>query len=150
RAFHVTGVQTCALPISGRGRLGRPWADTGGEGLAMTLVAPVAAPDRLSLVGAMAAVFAIESALGRRVGIKWPNDVIVGGRKIAGVLVEIVDDRALIGIGINVRQSSWPAPLELIAASLFQLGVDARRESVAAQLVISTASALVAPDAALV
>jgi BirA family biotin operon repressor/biotin-[acetyl-CoA-carboxylase] ligase len=111
----------------GRGRLGRRWHDDEPDGVAMTavLVAEDAlAAARLGLAAAVGAAAAIESKLStaapssRRVGIKWPNDVLVDGRKIAGVLVERIGDRALVGIGVNVLQRSFPAELADRATSL--------------------------------
>jgi BirA family biotin operon repressor/biotin-[acetyl-CoA-carboxylase] ligase len=111
----------------GRGRLGRRWHDDEPDGVAMTAV--FAAEDalaaaRLGLAAAVGAAEAIESKLpptvspSRRVGIKWPNDVMVDGRKIAGVLVERIEGRALVGIGLNVLQRSFPAELADRATSL--------------------------------
>ncbi len=82
---------------SGRGRLGRAWADTGHEGIAVTFVIDAAPPERLAPACAVGAARAAEGLLALRgitgeargaVGIKWPNDVVAGGRKLAGVLVE--------------------------------------------------------------
>lgn len=117
---------------NGRGRLGRTWADTGEDGVAMTMVLPRDRPERLAIASAVGVAAAIDAILkthangthpGARVGIKWPNDVVINGRKIAGILIEQLDDRALIGIGINVNHQSWPPELSDRAISLAQLGV---------------------------
>lgn len=119
----------------GRGRLGRAWSSgargaapaqaSDGDappGVAVTFVLAPERSERLALLAGIAAAEAVEAHLGRPVGVKWPNDVIVDGRKIAGVLVE--QDRVLarVGIGINVRQRDWPADLRAIAISLSQAG----------------------------
>lgn len=113
--------------VAGRGRLRRAWADTAEEGVALTLVVERAAPERLAIAAAIGVAHAVEALLQRPVGIKWPNDVLVDGGKVAGVLIEQFDQLALIGIGINVRQSSWPMELEGRAISLLQLGADVDR-----------------------
>lgn len=114
---------------AGRGRLGRAWQDTGDHGVAMTVVLKADRPERMAVVTAVATAFAIMTALkvcpGSRhpaIGIKWPNDIMAGARKVAGILVEVVGDRALVGIGINVSQPSWPPELAGRAVSLRQLG----------------------------
>lgn len=113
----------------GRGRLGRLWADTGEEGVAMTAIVPRDRSERLAVAAAVAVCLAMERLCRDRVRvmIKWPNDIIVNGRKLAGILVEQVADCALIGIGINVHQSDWPDDLSDRAVSLGQLGVQADR-----------------------
>lgn len=114
----------------GRGRLGRTWIDTGEDGVSMTLVLPDVRSERLAIAGGVAAAKAIALACNGAtidVRIKWPNDVLANGRKIAGVLVECADGRAYLGIGINVHQQSWPGELAHSAISLAQLGVAADR-----------------------
>ena len=111
----------------GRGRLGRRWLDDEPTGVAVTAV--LKAPDaisaaRLGLAAAVGVADAIESMLPsdsdstRRVGIKWPNDVMADDRKIAGVLVERAEGRAFVGIGLNVLQTHFPPELEAKATSL--------------------------------
>ncbi|MBO7720956.1 MAG: hypothetical protein J6T01_00965, partial [Kiritimatiellae bacterium] len=55
-----------------------------------------------------------------RVAVKWPNDVLVDGRKIAGILCERHGDNVIVGIGVNVRQREWPAELEGRATSVLE------------------------------
>ena len=107
---------------AGRGRLGRTWADTHEQGIAATIVADRAPSERLAIACAVGVAQAAEALLGRSVGIKWPNDIVVDGRKLAGVLIEQSDQRALIGIGMNVFQTHWPQELAGRAVSLVQLG----------------------------
>ena len=115
--------------LRGRGRLGRAWEDTGEDGVAMTMVVQRDRPERLAIASAVGACLGIERLCGEqaKVRIKWPNDVLANERKIAGILVEQVDDRALIGVGVNVRQTVWPEALADRAVSLTQLGVDVDR-----------------------
>lgn len=107
--------------IAGRGRLGRRWAADHGEGIALTLSVAVQPPERLSIASAIAACEAAEHFAGQRLGIRWPNDIMANGRKLAGILIEQQGDTALVGIGMNVNQISWPGNLAPIAISLRQL-----------------------------
>ena len=113
---------------AGRGRLGRTWAAPPGASLlASVLLRPHLPPDSLHLVTAavaLAASDACRSGAGVEPGLKWPNDLLVGDRKLAGVLAEADLGSAggpavVVGIGINVN---WPDPLpeelEAIATSL--------------------------------
>jgi BirA family biotin operon repressor/biotin-[acetyl-CoA-carboxylase] ligase len=111
----------------GRGRLGRVWVDEPGTGLAFSIVLdpppPVARWPELTLVAARA----VAAAVGAGATIKDPNDVLVGGRKVAGILAE-ASDRVVLGIGVNVRSAPWPGAgfvdagrLELLVAILDEL-----------------------------
>ena len=123
--------------VAGRGRLGRGWEDPRAEGIAVTFVTGAAPAERLSLASAVGAAEAAEKVLGRPVGIKWPNDVVVSRRKLAGVLTEVADGRALIGVGMNVRQTDWPPELAGRAVSLAQLGARVDRLDVLVTLLRS-------------
>ena len=108
---------------AGRGRHGRAWAAVPGQSLLFTLVLrPALAPDRLGLVPLAAglAVADVADAFGAAATLKWPNDVRVAGRKLAGVLTETTwaagRPRVLLGVGLNVAQATFPA--DLAATSL--------------------------------
>ncbi|MFM7134306.1 MAG: biotin--[acetyl-CoA-carboxylase] ligase [Planctomycetota bacterium] len=135
---------------SGRGRLGRAWADTGLDGVAATFVVEPQPPERIALAGALAAARAVERSLGRRVGVKWPNDIVVDGRKLAGVLVERRGDRMNVGIGINVAQRGFDETLAARATSLAILGSAVDRLEVLCALVDALDAALVSSDGELV
>jgi BirA family biotin operon repressor/biotin-[acetyl-CoA-carboxylase] ligase len=109
---------------AGRGRLGRAWADTGEAGTACTFVVALDAEglEKLAIASAVGTAHAVEAVLGRPVGIKWPNDIVIDGRKLAGILIETAGGAASIGVGINVFQLDWPADLADRAVSLAQLG----------------------------
>jgi len=143
-------VVTAWRQTAGRGRFGRQWADTATAGVAATFVVEPQPAERLALAGAVAAAEAVEAALGVRVGIKWPNDIVVSGRKLAGVLIEIRSGRALVGIGINCMQDRFDGELESRATSLAMLGARVERLEVLASLVAALDRALAATDAALV
>jgi BirA family biotin operon repressor/biotin-[acetyl-CoA-carboxylase] ligase len=89
---------------AGRGRLGRTWADSALMfSLALYPRRPVARWPELTLVAATA----VAAAVGPEATIKHPNDVMVDGRKVAGILAE-ASTRVVLGIGINVGSAGWP------------------------------------------
>jgi BirA family transcriptional regulator, biotin operon repressor / biotin---[acetyl-CoA-carboxylase] ligase len=126
-ASHGT-VVTARHQTAGRGRRGRAWWDAPGESLLLSvLLRPAVPADRvsqLSLVAALAVTDALASASAILGHIRWPNDVLVDGRKIAGILPDVVcgtDGRvehAVVGIGVNLDQRAFPAPLTGQATSL--------------------------------
>jgi BirA family transcriptional regulator, biotin operon repressor / biotin---[acetyl-CoA-carboxylase] ligase len=91
----------------GRGRLGRTWLDEPGAGLTFSVVLtpppPVARWPELTLLAA----HAVADELGDGAAIKHPNDVLVDGRKVAGILAE-AGSRVVLGVGINVGSAPWP------------------------------------------
>jgi BirA family biotin operon repressor/biotin-[acetyl-CoA-carboxylase] ligase len=125
---------TAARQTAGRGRRGRAW-DTGAGNLATTLLlrpdAPQAVTGQLSFAAALAAAeMASHFAPGANISVKWPNDVLAEGRKLAGLLLEggpQKDKQAwlAIGIGVNLACHPGPQPGSLAATSLPQLGVAA-------------------------
>jgi BirA family transcriptional regulator, biotin operon repressor / biotin---[acetyl-CoA-carboxylase] ligase len=121
-------VVTARHQTAGRGRRGRHWWDEHGQSLLMSVLLrpsiPTAHAPQLSLVAGLAVADALVTAAGVDAQIRWPNDVLVGGKKICGVLPEAVsraDGRVghvLLGIGINVDQSEFPDDLRDQATSL--------------------------------
>lgn len=109
---------------SGRGRLGRDWIETPGKGLAISLViSPTSIPTLIPLV-AGAALVAVLRERGVDSWTKWPNDVYIGDRKVAGILTEMPSaDRVIVGLGVNVRYSRDELPLDT-ATSLAAEGFD--------------------------
>ena len=108
----------------GRGRLGRAWQAPAGTSLLFSIVlVPHVPPDRLpelSLVAGAAIAEAIEAETGLRATVKHPNDVLVRGRKVAGILAESAEGRVVLGVGVNVSQTEaqLPARAEHPATSL--------------------------------
>lgn len=99
----------------GKGRHGRQWvAPAGTSVLASVMLHPPAERHlpELSLVAALAAAEAIEGATGLTAQIKWPNDVMVNRRKVAGILCELSDGAVVCGIGLNVNQAREELPLD--------------------------------------
>jgi BirA family biotin operon repressor/biotin-[acetyl-CoA-carboxylase] ligase len=116
-------VAVCDEQTAGRGRLGRAWHAPPGTAILCSILLRPPADRRLpelSLVAGMAATDAAERALGLAAQIKWPNDVMVNRRKVAGVLAEARDGAVVVGIGINVNQTrdQLPADARLPSASL--------------------------------
>jgi len=135
--------------FAGRGRLGRTWADTGEYGVAITIVTERARPERLAIVGAITAALAAEHIAERDVGIKWPNDIYIDHRKLAGILIEQVDSKALVGVGMNVHQQDWPDELAARAVSLAQLGINVDRIDVICSILRSFGLAIAMTDSQL-
>ena len=101
---------------AGQGRHGHSWHSEAGTGLYCSIVlqpSPV-----LTLALGLAAAEAIASTYGIACDLRWPNDLMVGPRKVAGILVQLVEGRAIAGIGINVNHSVFPAALAGEATSL--------------------------------
>jgi BirA family biotin operon repressor/biotin-[acetyl-CoA-carboxylase] ligase len=113
----------CDVQTAGRGRLGRGWeAPPGTSILCSVLLEPPVGSDLppLSLVGGLAAAQAVERATGLGAQIKWPNDVMLNRRKVAGVLAEASGRAVVLGIGLNVNQTRAELPVggNVPAASL--------------------------------
>jgi len=122
---------------SGRGRKGRPWFSPKGSNIYLTLTVDLMDP-RLSIVTGVAVREAIADLVGGAapVEIKWPNDIIVNGKKVCGILCESRRITA-IGIGINVGKQIWPPDLQGKAISLAEvLGRDPTREHVLEKVVL--------------
>lgn len=126
---------------AGRGRFGRRWLAPPGVNLSFTvLVRPtLAVLERLSMIAALAVADGVRAAAGVEVAFKWPNDVQVDGRKLAGILIEAelageVPAFALVGIGLNVNLETAREPeIAPLAVSLRDLaGREVARESVLA------------------
>jgi BirA family transcriptional regulator, biotin operon repressor / biotin---[acetyl-CoA-carboxylase] ligase len=99
----------------GRGRLGRRWEAAPGTSILVSVMLHPPHERRLpelSLVAALAATEAVDAATGLSTQIKWPNDVMLDGRKVAGILSELTDSAVVVGIGINVNQASDELPLD--------------------------------------
>ena len=107
----IAGEQT-----AGQGRHGHGWHSAAGSGLYCSLVLerrPV-----LTLTLGLATADALARAAGVECDLRWPNDVMLGGKKVAGILVQLSGATAVAGIGINLHHTAFPADLEAIATSL--------------------------------
>lgn len=122
---------------AGKGRRGRCWQSPAGSSISMSiLLRPVMNPSdapMLTLVMAYAATKALREKTELDIGIKWPNDLVVSGKKISGILTEMsaeIDyiNHVVIGIGINVNMESFPEDIAKTATSLrIEAGKEFRR-----------------------
>jgi BirA family transcriptional regulator, biotin operon repressor / biotin---[acetyl-CoA-carboxylase] ligase len=140
------GVAVMALKqTGGRGRSGHTWISPAGKNLAISLLLrPRIPPDEIPILGLMAAVAVAETVEAKgvsRAELKWPNDVLVSGRKLAGILPEagMIGNSVsyvIMGVGLNVNSdiSEFPLDLQGSVTSLFMCAsrqcdlVDAARE----------------------
>jgi BirA family transcriptional regulator, biotin operon repressor / biotin---[acetyl-CoA-carboxylase] ligase len=104
---------------AGIGRHGHSWHSEPGAGLYLSVVLrlPETSPI-LTLALGLAAVDAIRNVAGVVCDLRWPNDVLAGGRKVAGIIVQMADSAAIAGIGINVNHALFPPDLAELATSL--------------------------------
>ncbi|MDP1652198.1 MAG: biotin--[acetyl-CoA-carboxylase] ligase [Rhodocyclaceae bacterium] len=110
---------------TGRGRRGRAWFSAPGDSLTFSLLwrfAPGTAPAGLSLAAGLAVVQALEKLGAGRTALKWPNDILLGAKKLAGILIELQPGAphvAVIGIGLNLRlPAAMPDELKCQSAAL--------------------------------
>ena len=116
---------------AGRGRLGRTWETPSGTALLASFVMPARSLASLAAGGAAA------HACGPRARLKWPNDVLLDGGKLAGILAELHGDRVVLGIGINL---TWAPP----GAAMLGPGTD--RDGLLDRLVAELGRWFAAPD----
>jgi BirA family biotin operon repressor/biotin-[acetyl-CoA-carboxylase] ligase len=127
RALGLGAVVVAGRQTAGRGQQGNRWADTGCDGLAVSVVLEATTKPERSRAVASAIAVALGELLPRRLRVKAPNDVMLDGRKLAGVLIEQADGLAVIGVGINVGQERFEGELAQTAVSLMQAGVSRDR-----------------------
>ncbi|MCH7689835.1 MAG: biotin--[acetyl-CoA-carboxylase] ligase [candidate division Zixibacteria bacterium] len=125
-------VITAEKQTLGRGRLGRSWHSPEKVGAYISIIiTPKMSPEKapgLSVMTALAAAETFEKYCPGKVRIKWPNDVLIGNRKVAGVLTELYTknnkiDYVIVGIGINInqKQTDFPQTIRKLATSLRQV-----------------------------
>ena len=105
----------CDEQTEGRGRLGRSWNAPPGTAILASLLLrppPKRVVSEISLVAGTAVAEALENAIGLAVQVKWPNDVMLNRRKIAGILAEASDGAVIVGIGVNVNQERGDLPVD--------------------------------------
>jgi BirA family biotin operon repressor/biotin-[acetyl-CoA-carboxylase] ligase len=135
-ALVVAGEQT-----AGRGRLGRHWFAPAGTSLLCSLQLRPSVPSErlpeLTGVAARACADAIAALTGLEPELKFPNDVLVGGRKVAGILAEAREERVVLGLGVNVNvpAAELPQEVDLPATSLLvETGRELERAALLAEL----------------
>ena len=116
---------------AGRGRLGRAWHSEKTSGIYLSLILrPPLGPQQaplLTLAAGLAAHDAVKDVTGLKVELRWPNDLLLGGKKFCGILTEMQAEATrlhyvVVGIGVNVNHARLPAELEKIATSLALAG----------------------------
>lgn len=126
-AAHGTMV-VADMQTEGRGRRGRQWKTVSGESVAMSLLLrPEIHPENasmLTLVSALALTDAIDSMTETPCCIKWPNDIVLNGKKLCGILTEMSTELdyihyVVIGSGVNVNQTTLPEEIQDMATSLY-------------------------------
>ncbi|WP_422443555.1 biotin--[acetyl-CoA-carboxylase] ligase [Thermoanaerobacterium sp. DL9XJH110] len=113
--------------VGGKGRMGRAWVSPRGAGIWLSMIlrpdlVPYEAP-KLTMLTAVAVAETIKGGTGLDAAIKWPNDVMINGKKVCGILTEISAEMdavnyVVIGIGINVNNDDFPGELKDRATSL--------------------------------
>ncbi|MFC1892600.1 biotin--[acetyl-CoA-carboxylase] ligase [Chloroflexota bacterium] len=129
---------------AGRGRMGRSWlSPKGSAALSIVLYPVVAHLPSLIMLASLAVVHTIEIVTGLSSGIKWPNDVLIGGRKVCGILIESdvrgsTADYTVIGIGINVnlKPSDFPEISPAATSLSDELGRNVSRLTVVQRLLV--------------
>ena len=135
------GLVVCAdMQTAGRGRRGRSWQSSKGENLLFSLLLrPGIAPDKapqITLLMALAVTKILREDYGLEAKIKWPNDVVLNGKKVCGILTEMFlkgnsSDYVIVGTGINVNQTIIPEELfESATSLLLQEGCEFSREDI--------------------
>lgn len=117
---------TAEEQTAGRGRRGRSWSSPPGENLYFTaLLCPKLPAEKVPMLtpAAALAVCRVLRAAGIQARIKWPNDVVIGGKKVCGILTELLWDgsggcQVAVGIGINVNREEFPAEIRDVATSM--------------------------------
>jgi BirA family biotin operon repressor/biotin-[acetyl-CoA-carboxylase] ligase len=110
RGLGEGAVAACEQQTAGRGRMGRTWASPWGAGVLFSIaLIPRTPPDRLPPLGLVVAE-AVCEATWPDAAVRWPNDVVVAGRKLAGVLAELREGRLVVGIGVNANLTADELP----------------------------------------
>jgi BirA family biotin operon repressor/biotin-[acetyl-CoA-carboxylase] ligase len=127
RAIAVSDTQT-----AGRGRMGRAWHSPPGRNIYMSMLLPLRLPPArspsITLVAGLSVAVSIEHAAGVYLQVKWPNDLFGNGKKVVGILAEMVAEldetrSVVIGVGVNVnmKQEEFPGEISSSATSLREL-----------------------------
>lgn len=139
--LHGTAI-VAEAQTAGIGRHGHIWHSEPGTGLYVSIVLRLPLSPREMPILTLALGLAVSEAIGLSTGLacdlRWPNDILAGGKKLAGILVQIVDGAAIAGIGINVNHETFPDWIAAEATSIrIAAGHSADRESVLIQLLRS-------------
>lgn len=124
----IADTQTC-----GRGRLGRSWESEKGGGIYMSLLLKPDIPAEVAPQLTLVAGIAVCKALGNA-KIKWPNDIIIGNKKVCGILTEMSHKNVICGIGINANTKKFPAELDFATSLYLERGRKVRKEKIVADV----------------
>ena len=104
--FAPMGAVWTTCQTEGRGRLGRAWSNAAGQAIYYSVgyTLPMKQPAALPLFASLAIARAIQDKFNVEVQVKWPNDLLIGGKKVAGILCESVNGTYICGVGINLEQ----------------------------------------------
>lgn len=131
------GIVVSDTQTVGKGRMGRYWASEKGKGLWMSLLLRpeilTESASSITMVAAAAMCQAIEQVSGAKVGIKWPNDLIVNGKKVCGILTEMGAELSMLhyivlGLGVNINQGHFDKEIEDKATSLYLEGYEVSKK----------------------
>lgn len=117
----------------GKGRLGRTWQSPAGASLSLSILLKPRSEKELawSTLIAGLSIVSVLADLKLTSGIKWPNDVLVGGKKLCGILASIHEDSLIMGIGLNLKPFDDQVPT---ATSLSELGLNVSLDEIAARI----------------
>jgi BirA family biotin operon repressor/biotin-[acetyl-CoA-carboxylase] ligase len=116
---------------AGQGRHGHSWHSEKGLGLYLSVILQREPAPALTMALGLATAEAITTATGIICDLRWPNDVMIGNRKAAGILTQLLESAAIAGIGVNVNHPSFPAALAEEATSLrIESGQEQSREQI--------------------
>ena len=125
--------------LAGKGRLGRTWSSPTQTGIWMSLILrPSILPQyasQLTLVAGLCMCETLREVTGLEASIKWPNDIVVNGKKVCGILTEMsaeIDgiNYIILGIGVNVNQSEFPEELPFATSLMLEGGIEYKRKNI--------------------
>lgn len=131
RGYPEGSVLLAETQTAGRGRLGRVWESPLGKGIYLSIILRPPLPPtelpKLTLTAAVAVVEALKKITPLKIGIKWPNDILLDGKKLGGILTEMEteSDRmsyVILGVGLNINTAIFPDYLQMQATSLAGTG----------------------------
>jgi BirA family biotin operon repressor/biotin-[acetyl-CoA-carboxylase] ligase len=139
---------------AGRGRRGSTWVSPPGAGLYFSFIAKPSAPSLslLTLASGVAVREGIAAASGLQANLKWPNDLLVGKRKLAGILAEGLaigspEQAVIVGVGVNVQPAAYPPDVALRATSIEgELGRAVDRDALLTAMLDALSARLAALD----
>ena len=144
----------CEKQTAGRGRMDRQWSSPEGQGVWLSvLLRPKMSAENAPVITfccALAMTEAVRSVTGLDAQIKWPNDLVLGGKKLCGILLEMGFDTqgyyVVAGTGLNVRAGAYPPELAHQATSIEEHGVLPNRGAIVAKYLAALEDALAAVE----